>query len=135
PVMEGFEVTRVSSGPNGDYITQKPERGETFRVPEGHVVKGVSALVDGDGRTVQQWVKTTNGPDDTTLADAVRAAFDDYVPRVAKRPVTRDDVVTVIPLPDLHVGLLAWEEETGGNYDMHIARETMRRALIDLVES
>ncbi len=138
PVPDGFEVSRISSGPKGDFIQMKPERGADFEVPEGHLVKGVSALVDGDGRTVQQWVKTTRGGlADETLVEAVRSAFNDYNPPIEPFPLrdTRNDVVNIIPLPDLHVGLLAWEEETGGNYDMHIARETMRLALTDLVES
>src|SRR5690606_23361711 len=138
PVPEGFEVSRISSGPHGEHVQMRPERGPGWEQPDGHRVKGVSALVDGEGRVVQQWIKTANdGLSDQALADAVRAAFEDYSPPLQPFPLrdVRDDIVTVIPLPDIHVGLLAWEEETGGNYDMHIARETMRVALTDLVES
>lgn len=138
PVPEGFEVSRISSGPNGEHVQMRPERGPDWQQPEGHTVKGVSALLDGEGRVVQQWVKTrADGPSVEALADAVRAAFADYTPAVEPFPLrdVRDDILTVIPLADLHVGLLAWEDETGGNYDIHIARDVLQRAIRDLVES
>lgn len=138
PVPDGFEVSRISSGPNGEHVQMRPERGADWQQPEGHTVKGVSALLDGDGRVVQQWVKTkVDGPSLPDLVAAVREAFEDYQPAVQPFPLrdVREDIVTVIPLPDLHVGLLAWEDETGGNYDIHIAREVLQRSITDLVES
>jgi hypothetical protein len=137
PVPEGFEVSGISSGPNGEFVRMRPERSHGETVPEGHVVAGVSTLLDEQGRVALQWVKTKQGTDEASIVEAVRAAFDDYNPPITPFPLrdVRDDLLTVIPLPDLHIGLLAWEEETGGNYDTHIARETMRVALADLVES
>lgn len=138
PVPEGFEVTRITSSPHGETVQMKPERGEAFQVPDGHYVKGISAFVDADGRTAAQWIKTARDQiGDETLASAVRSAFDGYEREPATSPSveTRDDILTVIPLPDLHIGLLAWEEETGGNYDIHIARQTMHAAIDNLIEA
>lgn len=34
-----------------------------------------------------------------------------------------------INIPDIHFGKLAWDEETGGSYDLHIARDRFRTAV------
>lgn len=138
PVLEGYVAHSITSrAPDGSTVRQVREGGDPFVMPEGMVYDKMSILTDRDNNINATWHKLKTGVNEVSIVDAVRAAFDDYEPPVKVRPerATRDDIVTVIPLPDLHVGLLAWEEETGGNYDMHIARETMRRALTDLVES
>ena len=38
-----------------------------------------------------------------------------------------------ICLPDLHIGLLAWAQETGADYDIHIARDAFMRCMSDIV--
>lgn len=38
-----------------------------------------------------------------------------------------------ICLPDWHAGLLAWREETGQDYDLHIAQERLRHCVMDIV--
>ena len=38
-----------------------------------------------------------------------------------------------ICLPDLHVGLLAWAQETGADYDIHIARQAFMTCMSDIV--
>ena len=38
-----------------------------------------------------------------------------------------------ICLPDLHVGLLAWVQETGADYDIHIARDAFMTCMSDIV--
>jgi hypothetical protein len=59
----GFVIRSISSKEGDAWVKQVPEPGAPFEVPDGHVVKGVSALVDAEGRTVQQWVKTREGTD------------------------------------------------------------------------
>lgn len=128
---EGFSIVQITERmPDGTSVVTKPEFDEPT-APAGMVENGRSVYVPGKG-----WFKYGKEVAEGALVEAVRAAFDGYTapPVVAPRDV-RDDIVTVIPLPDIHVGLLAWEEETGGNYDTHIARETMRVAIADLVES
>lgn len=39
-----------------------------------------------------------------------------------------------IDLPDFHGGLLAWVQETGADYDIHIAKELFFRCLSDIIE-
>jgi hypothetical protein len=59
--LPGFEIKSIATKEGDSWVRQTREPGEEFAVPDGHVVKGVSALLDADGRTVQQWVKTREG--------------------------------------------------------------------------
>ena len=42
--------------------------------------------------------------------------------------------VLEICLPDLHSGLLAWAQETGADYDIHIARDALLRCINDIAD-
>ncbi|MGF9567413.1 oxidoreductase [Neorhizobium sp. JUb45] len=128
PVLPGFRISQITNTPNGDFIQQKPEKGEEFEVPAGHTVKGVSALVDAEGRTIQQWVKTRNdGQDQASALAAAVEAFKDEIPRAAPTAVpehTIADLLNQYTITDHHLGALAWNEETGaGDYDLRIGEQ------------
>lgn len=130
PVMDGFRVSQVSTAPDGSqHIQQKPERGAAFELPAGHVVKGVSALVDEEGREVVKWIKTKEGVlDPLAIASLLKDAFKDYAPAAlpAPEPAAVDtDLLTLLPCNDWHVGMFAWGPETGENWDLKIAEATI----------
>ncbi|MBX4941196.1 helix-turn-helix domain-containing protein [Rhizobium binae] len=129
PVLPGFRIAQISNTPNGDYIKQRPEHGEEFELPAGHTIKGVSALVDADGRTIQQWVKT--GADSRQQAEAFAAMVDalkEELPRVTIMPPPASveaDLLNQFVVTDSHFGMLAWREETGADYDLRIAEQLL----------
>lgn len=139
PVLPGFRIARVSTLKRSDgslvheNIQQRPDHGGKFNLPDGHLVKGVSALVDSDGNVVQQWVKTRK--DAATVEDiatAVREALSGFsAPPRELLPHTMEgdqSIANVFPIADAHMGLLAWGDETGsGSYDLKIAQETIGR--------
>jgi hypothetical protein len=135
PVLPGFRISQITSTPNGDFVQQKPERGEEWALPDGHSVKGISALVDADGRTIQQWIKTKEEPSAVDIAAMLKGAFDDVAPAapVPAPLVSEDDLLTLTPLADFHVGLFAWHRETGANWDLSIAERVIGGALDDLI--
>lgn len=136
PILPGFRVAQVTNTPAGDYIKQKPERGPEFAIPEGHRVKGVSALVDGEGREVIKWVKTQETPSAIDVAETLKAAFADYGPTAAPiqpPPVSDLDLLTLIPCNDWHVNLLTWERETGQNWDLTIAERVIGQSIDDAI--
>lgn len=135
PVLPGFRISQITSTPNGDFIQQKPERGEEWALPDGHSVKGVSALVDADGRTIQQWIKTKEEPSAVDIAAMLKSAFDDVKPAepIPAPLVSEDDLLTLTPLADFHIGLFAWHRETGANWDLSIAERVIGSALDDLI--
>lgn len=136
PVMPGFRIAKVSNTPRGDYIQQKPAHGEPFKTPEGHAVRGVSALVDPDGRVVQQWIKTREERSAVDLADVLKAAFEDYEPAapVSDPPAYCDEeLLTLIPCNDWHVGMFAWHRETDSNWDLKISEREIGRGIEDAI--
>lgn len=137
PAWPGFVITKTTSTPRGDSITQKRAPGDEFEIPNGHRIKGVSALLDPDGRELAKWVKTREGDVGTDgVVEAVKNAMADvkgtsvlYPPPAEVDPTT----FTVIPLVDWHVGLMAWARETGENYDLKIARDVILKAMAKVI--
>lgn len=137
----GFAVFRNSGAYDSDgkllkqWVGTKPDSGEEYAVPAGHVVKGESALLDPDGRVMAKWVKTREGAGDG-LVEGLRAAFAEYdgrAPQIASPEVADDDLLTIYPLPDLHLGMYAWGRETGEKYDVPIAVQMATRSVERLV--
>lgn len=130
PVPEGFEVSQISSGPSGEFVKMRPERHDRGSgVPEGHVVSGVSTLLDQDGRQVLQWVKTKAEAD---TAIAWRDALEEFkvsIPRVravAAPEHANADLCVQYTVTDHHLGMLADGEETGdADYDIRIAEKLL----------
>ncbi|MBY3434795.1 hypothetical protein [Rhizobium laguerreae] len=136
PVLPGFRISQVTSTPNGDFVQQKPERGESWALPDGHAVKGVSALVDADGRTIQQWVKTRLEPSAIDIAETLKAAFVGYEPAAIPTPApdhVQEELVTLIPCNDWHVGMFAWSQETDENWDLKIAERVIGRGIDEAI--
>lgn len=143
PTMPGFVVKSVSEQQDasgavtGRSIRQVQEPGETFAVPPGHIVKGVSALVDPEGRELAKWIKTKEGQlDPLAVAEALKAAFNDYVPAAAPAPAPAApsaELLTLLPCNDWHVGMFAWGKEVGTNWDIKIATETIGAAVEDTI--
>ena len=137
PAMPGFRIAQVSEGPDGKrHIQQKPEHGEEFSVPKGHTIKGVSALVDEDGREIVKWIKTKTDSAVPDVIAAVKAAFVDYqggAPLLPGPIDTDEDLMSVYPIADQHVGLLAWGAEAGESYDLRIGVDRLRACMSDCV--
>lgn len=136
PVLPGFRISQTTSTPSGDYVQQKPERGDVFEVPAGHAIKGVSALVDTDGRIVQQWLKTREELSAIDVVETLKAAFAGYEQSAAPAPAPSHadtDLLTLIPANDWHINLLTWERETGTNWDLHIAERVIGASIEDAI--
>lgn len=107
--------------------------------PAGYRLKGVSTLLDADGVVKQTWVKTAAEAD---LPGAILDAFEEAVsartmPKLAnvtspKGPLSQD-LLTVYPMGDPHLGLLAWHAETGQDFDLKIAEANLVAAVDRLV--
>lgn len=130
PVMEGFKIAKVSNGPNGDYIQQKPDLGEEYKPIDTLALKGRTtwAEIQPDGTRIATREVLMERADAAKQREALLAAmegFKDEIPRAS--PVTApahttDSLLSLYVLTDLHLGSLAWSEETGGDdYDLSIA--------------
>ena len=137
PVLPGYAIKSIASkAENGAWIKQTKAAGEKFELPLGQRVKGVSALVDPDGRELMKWIKTGDDQPAEQLVEAIRAAFAGYTGTAALIPppaATDADLMSVYPIADQHNGLLAWGRETGDAYDLKIGASRLRACMTRLV--
>ena len=78
---------------------------------EGNLEREWRRLVP-DMEHVERWVRS--------LEDRVRRKG----PKFSRRSLPTDpDLLLEIPIPDLHLGMLAWDKETGHDYDCKIAAQ------------
>lgn len=87
---------------------------------------------DADGKKIgtTRWSVPADELSDDTL-ERIKTAFVDMPPSapVAAPEAVLDDLCTVYPIMDAHVGMHAWGRETGGDdYDLKHAAQDMRHA-------
>lgn len=141
--VKGYSTLRNSDGETEHEWTKTerdsddPPRFEP--VGEGFAVKGVSTLLDGQGKVRAQWV-STNKPD-ADLVEQFFAACERHVAsyrglaEMAERPPHTDaDTLTIYPLGDPHIGMLAWKKEVGESFDLEIATRDLVRTIDLLVD-
>ena len=106
-----------------------PEEDANGTTPEGYHVKGKSILYNAAGDVVQYWLKTNK--DAVKLEDVAReilAALD--IPNIKPAPLPLhssylEDLISVYPIGDAHVGMYASAEETGKEFDVDIVRREL----------
>ena len=130
---------RLAKIRDGEDATEERQSGG-FEIPEGHIVKGTSTLYDATtGEPKLEWVKTDL--DKQAKLDAIRSAVDSLVnvekpkQRQALAAPYADEVMAVIPITDMHIGMYAWGEEVGEDYDVETAVKMLCGAVDYLVES
>lgn len=135
PILPGFRLSKTTTVTNAngevirEFIQQKPDNDGHFEVPAGHIVKGVSAYLDGRGGVVGQWIKTRAEPDPIAIVDALKAAFENYAPEapyIAAPGNCDGELLTLYPLADLHIGSFSWGRETETDWDLKTAIEAYR---------
>jgi len=116
-----------------------PEHGLTHPVADGQKLRGASTLYDADGKMRLQWVKSKEDPDRirAIIDECVAASLDD-LPRLKSRPAGRaskyiKDRMACYPIGDAHIGMRAWDEECGENWDLAIAERVQCQAMANLV--
>lgn len=139
PAMPGYEISKVTTDPKGgQHVTQKREHGDVFEMPAGHVIKGVSALLDPDGNEVVKWVKTKQGElDPLAVAESLKAAFADFKPAalpIASPRSARAELCTLLPCNDWHLNLSCWGQQVGVNWDLKIAETTIGSAVEETLD-
>ncbi|AGX84695.1 hypothetical protein [Salmonella phage SETP7] len=97
-------------------------------VPDGYKIKGTSSLVDEFGNTKLQWVKTDT--DAERQVELMRSVIDgmksDITPVSAVPPPKKrlnEKLLNLYTVSDFHLGMLAWADESGDDWDMKIAED------------
>lgn len=101
-------------------------------VPDGYKIKGTSSLVDEFGNTKLQWVKTdTDAERQVELMKAVIEGMKSEITPIAPVKATRGKrdgkLLNLYTVSDFHLGMLAWGDESGDDWDMKIAEDLFSR--------
>lgn len=89
-----------------------------------------------DGSRDSVFWKAEAGEEENLFIEALQDALSEYRGTFKAPPhpgTDLDDSITVYPLIDWHVGLLAWAEETGENYDLSIAQDVIMNSMARLI--
>lgn len=116
-----------------------PDHDMTRTVPDGFAVKGTSTLYREDGTIAAQWVKSSADADrrEAMLRETLVALTED-LPQLKPRRSGRaghSDLLTAYLIGDPHIGMRAWGEECGDDWDLTIAERVHCGAMAQLVEA
>jgi len=132
-IHNAIKATRKKAARQG----YSPENDMVHPVPSTHFAKGVSTLYGEDGQVKAQWVKSQNYVDDMreTAEQIVESLSIPIVPPREAPEHCVDDLLTVYPLGDPHIGMLAWHREVGESFDCEIAERDLAIAINRLVDN
>lgn len=103
----------------------------------GLALRGTSTLYGDDGRAKLQWVKTS--ADQQRIDEMQRAALKALCEEIKPLPLVKaprhlnKDLATLYTMTDCHVGMLAWDKETGADWDLGIAEECLTSILFQMI--
>lgn len=108
-------------------------------IPDGYEVRGTSTLVDEEGKPKIQWIKTskTNFDLKSQVEDMVAHLADEV--RGKAEPVDpptdfESDTCTIYPIADQHLGLYAYGNESGDDWNSAMSSEVLLSAITRLVD-
>lgn len=111
---------------------------DTNYIPDPRIVKRQARLLDADGNVIQTWVtEEPNGRTKLEVWEAFASGLREQITPVDPTPAPaalNADLLTVYTMTDCHMGMLAWEDETGDNWDLDIAQRTLERCFAAMVE-
>lgn len=110
----------------------------TKQVPAGYRIKGVTQLLDSEGKIRSQHVKTEREPEvkadkRTEMLEALRGMLEPFkgcVDPVAEPEHPAEDLLLMLPIGDAHVGLECHADETGEDFNLEI-QERNHMAAVD----
>ena len=114
-----------------------PENDFTRPVPEGYVAKGVSTYYNAEGKPSGQWVKASLSHQ--ALVDAMRETVDGFKDQIDPASVivapaaSEEHLCNLYTFTDYHLGMLAWHQEGGADWDVSKAERIIIAALIQMV--
>lgn len=141
PVLPGFKIAKISNGPHGDYIQQKPDIGAPYSPIDTLAVKGRTTWAeirpDGSRVATREVIMERADKDRTAaLSAAIKEEFSQYRGYAKLVPPPADtyaDLCTYYPIVDPHIGMLAHWKETGESNDLKIGTSRVGGTLQKLI--
>jgi hypothetical protein len=116
-----------------------PDHDMTHTAPDGFTVAGTSTLYDLDGNQRLQWVKTkADGCNSELMHDAIVDGLLNSLDGQESKPVKKpekvyENMLSVYPMGDPHIGMYCWSQESGADFNVEIATEQLTDAMRRLV--
>jgi hypothetical protein len=104
-----------------------PSHDMTRVAPAPFVVRGISTYYNAEGKASGQWVKTRLS--DVKLQEIMLEtveAMKEEIPRVTMLqppPLGNENLLNCYVITDYHMGMLAWHEECGEDWDLKLAED------------
>jgi DNA-binding Lrp family transcriptional regulator len=122
-VQSGIERLKRKAASQG----YSPEHDMTRVAPEPFVVRGISTYYNSEGKASGQWVKTRldDAKMQAIMLEAVEAMKEE-IPRVSMTEAPalgNDNLLNCYVITDYHMGMLAWHEECGEDWDLKLAED------------
>jgi hypothetical protein len=116
-----------------------PENDWSHPVPDGHKIKGVSTFYDEEGKPVRQWVKSQTDEERQfeILVERLESATKNLPKfKPTKRPTSANqNLLSLLTITDFHLGMYAWEAETGDDWDLEIAQSVFLNSIHDMIQA
>ena len=115
-----------------------PEHGWVHETPPGFKIKGTSTLRDmqtGEAKLVWEKTEVDKQAQETAMQEAVDALCESIppLPPIAPPEQCAEDLMSIYPVGDHHIGMLAHAEEADENYDTKKAENILAGAIDYLV--
>lgn len=116
-----------------------PEHDMNHVVPEGYKVKGVSTYYNEEGKPIGQWVKSAT--DEQQRVEALLNAVENAATALpkfkpTKAPANSDaNLASLLTITDFHLGMKAWRDSDGDDWDVKIARDVFLNAINDMISA
>jgi len=114
------------------WLDKQKREAMTDGTPTGYIIKGRSTLYDADGNVKQEWVKTQLEKEEllNQLHEAVEGIIEPckgVVPFIKEPKRLDKDIMASYILADPHVGMYAWQQESGADQSTELVVEWMNK--------
>lgn len=116
-----------------------PEHDWHNPVPDGHKIKGVSTFYDENGNLLRQWVKSQT--DEERQFEILCERLDNTLEGIRSFKPTKppkgtdENLLSLLTITDFHLGMYAWEAETGDDWNVEIARDVFLNSVHDMIQA
>lgn len=145
PIPEGHELAGLStlSGPDGGVKgewakTRVAGNDDPAPPPPDFALKSVSTMTRGDGSEVVRWESYDREKAERHEAlmrawENAAKSWDGLATPIALPARSVESSLSVYPIGDHHLGMLAWGPETGESWDIKHGQDSLRAAVGELV--
>lgn len=127
---------RITKLAHSGYV---PSQGLQTLYPDGFTLGKVTVQRNAHGEIERTWERMcADGERRQEVMHGIIEGMLGELPRAAPMPAptdTRPDLLTVYPFGDPHVGMYAWADETGENWDLQLAEQVHCDAMHLLVQA